>query len=99
MELREPVERILRHKGPQVHSIRPDVTVFEALGQMAAHDVGALVVMDGSDLLGVISERDYARKVILKDRSSKQMQVHEIMSAPAITVTVKAGWESARGQL
>ena len=87
MELREPVERILRHKGSQVHSIPPDATVFEALEKMAAHDVGALVVMDGTGLLGVISERDYARKVILKDRSSREMQVREIMSTPAVTVT------------
>ena len=88
MELREPVKRIIRHKGSQVHSIRPDVTVFEALGKMATHDVGALVVMDGDELLGVISERDYARKVILKDRSSKEIQVSEIMSAPAVTVAL-----------
>ena len=90
MELREPVERILRHKGSQVHSVAPNVTVFEALGMMAAHDVGALVVMDGTDLLGIMSERDYARKVILRDRSSKEMQVHEIMSAPAVTVSPTA---------
>jgi CBS domain-containing protein len=86
MELREPVQRILRNKGSQVHSVSPQATVFEALEKMAVHNVGALVVMDGTDLLGVISERDYARKVILKDRSSKEMLVSEIMSAPAVTV-------------
>jgi CBS domain-containing protein len=88
MELREPVARILQHKGTQVHSIAPDATVYEALEKMAEHDVGALVVLDGAALSGVISERDYARKVILKDRSSKEMKVHEIMSSPAVTVTL-----------
>ena len=87
MELREPVGRILQHKGMTVHSIAPDLTVYEALERMAQMDVGALVVMDGADLMGVISERDYARKVILKDRSSKEMKVSEIMSSPAVTVT------------
>jgi CBS domain-containing protein len=87
MELHEPVARILHHKGSQVHFIAPDVTVFEALQKMAEHDVGALPVIDGSRLVGIISERDYARKVILKDRSSKEMKVHEIMSSPAVTVT------------
>jgi CBS domain-containing protein len=88
MELREPVARILQHKGTQVYSITPDATVYEALEKMADHDVGALVVIDGANLLGVISERDYARKVILKDRSSREMKVHEIMSSPAVTVTL-----------
>jgi CBS domain-containing protein len=88
MELREPVARILQHKGTQVHSIAPDATVYEALEKMAEHDVGALVVLDGATLSGVISERDYARKVILRDRSSKEMKVHEIMSSPAVTVSL-----------
>jgi len=86
MELHEPVERILRHKGSQVYSIAADVTVYEALEKMATENVGALVVMQGTDLVGLISERDYARKVILKDRSSKEMMVHEIMSSPVVTV-------------
>jgi CBS domain-containing protein len=86
MELREPVARILQHKGTQVHAISPDATVYEALQKMAAHDVGALVVMDGSELVGIMSERDYARKVVLRDRSSKEIVVREIMSAPPVTV-------------
>lgn len=87
MELREPVGRILQYKGTHVHAVPPDVTVYEALEKMAEQDVGALVVMNESGLVGIISERDYARKVILKDRSSKEMKVHEIMSSPAVTVT------------
>jgi CBS domain-containing protein len=86
MELREPVRRILARKGSDVYSIDPAVTVYEALEKMAEKNLGALVVIRGTELLGVISERDYARKVILKDRSSREMQVHEIMSSPAVTV-------------
>jgi CBS domain-containing protein len=87
METREPVERILRNKGSQVYSIPPDVTVYEALEKLAEKDIGALVVMKGTDLVGMFSERDYVRKVILKGRSSKEMLVHEIMSSPVITVS------------
>jgi CBS domain-containing protein len=99
MELREPVARILQHKGTQVHSIAPDATVYEALEKMAANDVGALVVVEGTNLLGVISERDYARKVTLKDRSSKEMKVHEIMSAPAVTVTLSTAIHECMGRM
>jgi CBS domain-containing protein len=86
MELREPVRCILARKGSEVHSISPGRTVYEALEKMAEKNVGALVVVDGTELVGVISERDYARKVILKDRSSREMLVREIMSSPALTV-------------
>jgi CBS domain-containing protein len=86
VKLNEPVELILKRKGFQVHSIAPDVTVYEALQKMAAEDIGALVVISGTDIVGVFSERDYARKVVLKDRSSREMQVHEIMSTPVLTV-------------
>ena len=89
MELHDSVERILKHKGSQVYSISPQVTVYEALEQLAEKDIGALVVMEGTDLVGVISERDYVRKVILKGYSSKEIQVQEIMSSPAATVNLK----------
>jgi CBS domain-containing protein len=86
VELYDSVALILRQKGSHVHSIGPNVTVYEAVEKMAAEDIGALVVMDGPDLVGVLSERDYARKVFIKGRSSKDMMVHEIMSSPAVTV-------------
>lgn len=86
MKLHDSVELILRQKGSQVYSITPHVTVYEALEHLADKNVGALVVMDGTDLVGIISERDYVRKVILKGFSSKELQVHEIMSSPAVTV-------------
>ena len=90
MKLLDSVECILKHKGSQVYSITPEVTVYEALEMMAENNIGALVVIDGTDLVGLVSERDYARKVILKDRSSKEMKVHEIMSSPIVTVSLKA---------
>ena len=86
MKLLDSVESILKHKGSQVFSITREVTVYEALEQMADKDIGALVVMDGSNLVGLVSERDYARKVFLQGRSSREMKVHEIMSSPGVTV-------------
>ena len=88
MKLLDRVELILKQKRSQVYSIAPHVTVYEALEKMADSGIGALVVMDGSDLVGIISERDYARKVILDGRSSKEMKVREIMSSPAVTVNL-----------
>lgn len=71
-----------------MYSIPSHVTVYEALEEMADKDIGGLVVMDGTDLVGFISERDYVRKVFIKGRSSKEMQVHEIMSSPVVTVNL-----------
>ena len=82
----DPVEAILKTKGAEVHSITSEATVYEALVMMASKRIGALIVMDGSELVGIFSERDYARKVILVGRSSKEMKVSEIMSSPVITV-------------
>jgi CBS domain-containing protein len=89
VKLNDSVERILRRKGSQVYSIAPDATVYEALEKLAEKDIGALVVMSGTELVGVFSERDYVRKVILKGRSSRDMRVDEIMSSPAITASQK----------
>ena len=89
MKLLDSVERILKQKGSRVYSIVPYATVYEALEELAEKDVGALVVMNETDLVGIFSERDYVRKVILKGRSSKEMQVHEIMSSPAVTVELR----------
>jgi CBS domain-containing protein len=87
MKLQDAVRRILGQKGSQVYSVSPSNTVFEALEQLAKKDTGALVVMQGDEVVGVLSERDYARKVFLIGRSSKETLVHEIMTAPPITVT------------
>ncbi len=77
---------ILRYKGYTVWSVRPTSTVLDALGVMAEHDVGAVLVMDGPKLVGVLSERDYARKVVLAGRSSKDSQVQDVMSSHVVCV-------------
>jgi CBS domain-containing protein len=81
------IKHILRSKGKEIWSTTPDATIFEALKVMAEKDVGALPVMDGKKLVGIFSERDYARKVILKGKSSKKMPVKEIMSTHLVTIT------------
>jgi CBS domain-containing protein len=86
VKLHDSVERILRNKGSEVYSIAPSATVYEALEKLAERDIGALLVMDGPTLVGLLSERDYARKVILKGYSSMDLTVAEIMSTPVVTV-------------
>src|SRR6266478_4471877 len=80
MEVAGTVSFLLRQKDPQVWSIQPDATVFEAIALMAQKNVGALPVVTGQKLLGILTERDYTRKVILKGKSSKQTPVREIMT-------------------
>jgi CBS domain-containing protein len=80
------VRDILEAKGYEVWSIRPDAMVYEALTLMAEKNVGALVVMEGEHPIGVISERDYARNMILKGRTSRDTAIREIMSPFAVTV-------------
>jgi CBS domain-containing protein len=77
---------LLKHKGQSIYGVPPDAPVLEAIRLMAEHGVGALLVMQGEQLIGVVSERDYARKVILKGRSSNDTPVRQIMSAPVLTV-------------
>jgi CBS domain-containing protein len=89
VKLYDSVALILRHKGSAVYAIGPDATVYEALEKLAQWDIGALVVMDGTELVGILSERDYVRKVIIKGRSSKEMLVREIMSSPVLAVDPK----------
>lgn len=81
---------LLDRKGRGIFSIGPDEPVLEAIRLMAEHHVGALVVMKGEQLVGIVSERDYARKVILKGRSSADTPVAQIMSSPVITVTLNS---------
>ncbi|RME49009.1 MAG: CBS domain-containing protein [Chloroflexi bacterium] len=80
------VRQLLEAKGYDVWSIAPDASVYDALKLMAEKDVGALLVMEGEKLVGIISERDYARKVILKGKSSMQTPVREIMTSKVISV-------------
>jgi CBS domain-containing protein len=78
------VRDILKVKGHEVWRIEPDATVFEALQRMAEKEIGALMVMNGAELLGIISERDYARKVILQGRASPTTLVKEIMTTHVV---------------
>ena len=78
--------QLLQAKGREIHSIGPDARVFDALRLMAEKDVGALVVLDNGRLAGILSERDYARKVILLGKSSHDIPVREIMTGKVITV-------------
>jgi CBS domain-containing protein len=80
------VRQILASKGSDVWSVSPTDTVLQALGVMAQHDVGAVLVLDGERLAGIFSERDYARKVVLAGRSSKDSQVAEVMTAQVVCV-------------
>lgn len=81
------VSHILERKGSRVVAIGRDAPVLEAIRLMAEHHIGAVLVMQGDDLIGIASERDYARKVILQGRSSSDTPVSMIMSAPVICVT------------
>jgi len=81
------VRQLLKGKDAALHAVAPDQVVLEAVRLMAEHRVGALLVMQGNALVGIVSERDYARKVILLGRASADTPVRAIMSAPVLTVT------------
>src|SRR5947209_8252481 len=87
MKVLDTVSALLTEKDRAIWSIGPDATVYEALKIMAERGIGALLVIDGDTFVGVISERDYARKIILKGRSSQQTKVSEIMTSPPITIS------------
>jgi CBS domain-containing protein len=80
------VKHLLEGKGEAIFSTVPDAPVIDAIRAMAEKSVGALVVMEAERLVGIVSERDYARKVILKGRASKDTAVRDIMSTPVLTV-------------
>jgi len=83
----EPVRSLLRTKGRVIWSIGPEESVLDAITLMSEKQIGCLVVLIGGQLAGIVSERDYARKVILKGRSSQEIRVREIMTSPALFVT------------
>ena len=86
MEIAGSVGAILAHKGSAVWSIAPNAMVFDAIQLMADKNVGALPVVEQGELLGIISERDYTRKVILKGKSSKDTPVRDVMTQKPVTV-------------
>ncbi|MCI0621211.1 MAG: CBS domain-containing protein [Acidobacteria bacterium] len=88
MKLADTMNSILRSKGRQVWSVSPNTSVFDALAMMADHEIGALLVISDNRPVGIFSERDYARKVILQGKSSKLLQVQEVMASPVISVAL-----------
>ncbi len=90
MRFDHPIELILREKGRTVYTVSPDATVYEALVIMADKGIGALVVTDGEQLVGIFSERDYARRVVLAGRSSREMKVREIMTGKVLTAGLRS---------
>jgi CBS domain-containing protein len=87
MELTDTIREVLERKGRGLFSVERQITVYDAVQRMADRDIGAVAVMDADRLLGIFSERDYARKIILLGRSSKDTSVGEVMSYPAPTIT------------
>lgn len=82
------VKQVLEQKGYTTYSVAPEASVFDALGMMAQHDIGAVLVMDHGRLVGIFTERDYARKIVLKGLSSRNVKVGELMTTNVQTVKV-----------
>jgi CBS domain-containing protein len=87
MNPNDTIQNILNFKGRNIWSVSPDATVFDAIQMMAEKNVGALLVMHGGKLVGIISERDYTRKVALRGKASKDTAVREILSGQVVHVT------------
>ena len=87
MNPNDTIGEILGHKGSQVWSISPNATVFDAIQMMSDKNIGALLVIEGDRLVGIITERDYTRKVALKGKVSKQTAVNEILTGVVVKVT------------
>lgn len=89
MEIHGTVRDILQNKGGEVWTTTPGNTVYEAIGLMGEKNIGALVVVENGEVAGVLSERDYSRKVVLQGRTSRDTLVGDILSRPAVTIRRK----------
>jgi CBS domain-containing protein len=86
--MEQTIAAILQNKGGDIWSVGPDETVYDAIAMMADKGIGALLIISNGKLVGIFSERDYARKIILQGRSSKNTKVREIMTGSPVTVTL-----------
>ena len=93
MEIHGTVYDILHNKSGKICTTSPEASVYDAIRQMGEKNIGALVVMENDQIVGVLSERDYSRKVVLQGRTSRDTKVGEIISRPAISVCSKDGIE------
>ncbi len=91
------VRDMIRKKGYDVFTVTPDATVFEALNLMAEHNIGALLVMTGEEINGIVSERDCIRKVDVMGKNAKETKIHEIMTSNVITVDADQPLEECMG--
>jgi len=89
----QTVRQLLGSKSPEVHAVAPQAAVIDAIRLMAEKGIGAVLVMDGARLAGILSERDYARKIVLRDRSSRDTAVAAIMTDTVVTVSPAASVE------
>lgn len=90
MKIADTIDQVMRHKSfNQIIRLDPEQTVYDALKTMEEYDVGALMVITGRKLVGILSERDYARKGVLRGHHSKDTKVHEIMTSPVVSVSTR----------
>ena len=90
----KPVAELLKRRDPVLYKVPPDLAVFDALKSLAEYGVGAVLVMEGEQMVGVFSERDYTRKVALLGRNSRETLVRDIMTADVISVTPTTGTQA-----
>ena len=83
----ERIASILKIKGPTLHSVSPDVPVYEAVATMAANGIGAVLVIEHGDLLGILSAKDYGTRVVLKEKNGRDVRTREVMTTPVVTVS------------
>jgi len=93
------VQQVIDQKGSSIFSVSPDATVLDALELMAKNDIGGLLVMQGEALVGIFTERDYARKVAIKGLSSKDTKVGDLMTANVTTITAKNTMDDVMGMM